>query len=104
MSTMGANVQCRPQAVASIAAAHVLSARLFRRVGGSTGTNFMGALCMARLMLREGREGSLVTLICDSGDRYASTYYDSAWLATNGLDIQPWRDRIEAFLDYGRAA
>lgn len=55
-------------------------------------------------MAREGWTGALVTLICDSGDRYASTYYDSAWLATNGLDIQPWRDRIEAFLDYGRAA
>ena len=90
--------------IASIAAAHVLSERLFRRGGGSTGTNFFGLLSSAARMAREGRTGALVTLICDSGDRYASTYYDSAWLATNGLDIQPWRDRIEAFLDYGRAA
>ena len=90
--------------IASIAAAHVLSERLFRRGGGSTGTNFFGLLSSAARMAREGRTGALVTLICDSGERYASTYYDSAWLATNGLDIQPWRDRIEAFLDYGRAA
>ena len=70
---------------ASIAAMHVLSDRLFRRVGGSTGTNFFGLCWIAATMLREGRVGSLVTLICDSGDRYASTYYDGRWLEGNGL-------------------
>ncbi|MFD1910762.1 PLP-dependent cysteine synthase family protein [Halodurantibacterium flavum] len=89
---------------ASIAAAHVLSERLFRRVGGSTGTNFFGLLWIAASMLREGRGGSLVTLICDSGDRYAHTYYDTGWLRANGLDIDPWRDMIETFLDTGHWA
>lgn len=89
---------------ASIAAAHVLSARLFRRVGGSTGTNFMGVLCMASLMRQQGREGSLVTLICDSGDRYAATYYNESWLAAQNIDIRAWRDRIETFLDTGEGS
>lgn len=86
---------------ASIAAAHVLSERLFRRVGGSTGTNFYGLCRIASEMMKEGREGSLVTLICDGGDRYAATYYNPDWLARNGLDITPWRERIEHFLDTG---
>ena len=86
---------------ASIAAAHVLSQRLFRRVGGSTGTNFMALLWIAAKMMREGRQGSLVTLICDSGDRYAATYYEPGWLAAQGLDIAPHTARIERFLDTG---
>ncbi|MFC3059976.1 PLP-dependent cysteine synthase family protein [Paenirhodobacter populi] len=86
---------------ASIAAMHVLSDRLFRRVGGSTGTNFFGLLWVAANMMHEGREGSLVTLVCDSGDRYAQTYYNPDWLAANGFDIAPWRAMIERFLDSG---
>lgn len=89
---------------ASIAAAHVLSDRLFRRVGGSTGTNFFGLLCIAANMMQEGRKGSLVTLICDSGDRYAETYYKPSWLKDNGLDIEPWRERIESFLEKGETS
>jgi cysteine synthase A len=87
---------------ASIAAAHVLSDRLFRRVGASTGTNFFGLLWIAAAMMREGREGSLVSLICDSGDRYSATYYNPDWLAANKIDIAPWRETIERFLDTGR--
>ncbi|AGT11252.1 PLP-dependent cysteine synthase family protein [Paracoccus aminophilus] len=87
--------------VASIAAAHVLSGRLFRRVGGSTGTNFFGLLWVAANMMREGRAGSLVTLICDSGDRYSGSYFNPDWLVANGFDIAPWVARIEHFLDSG---
>ncbi len=87
---------------ASIAAMHVLSDRLFRRVGGSTGTNFFGLCWIAANMLREGREGSLVSLICDGGDRYAGTYYDPEWLAGNGLDIAPYRADAGAVSRYRR--
>ena len=52
-------------------------------------------------MMRENREGSLVTLICDSGDRYASTYYDGKWLEENVLDIDPYLRALEHFLDTG---
>lgn len=86
---------------ASIAAARVLSNRLFRRVGGSTGTNFMGVLCIASLMLREGSGGALVTLICDSGDRYSGTYFDDDWLRAQGIEITHWQRRIERFLESG---
>jgi cysteine synthase A len=44
---------------ASIAAMHVLSERIFRRVGGSTGTNFFGLCWIASNMMEEGRQGSL---------------------------------------------
>ncbi|HMQ94694.1 MAG TPA: PLP-dependent cysteine synthase family protein [Amaricoccus sp.] len=87
---------------ASIAAARVLSERLFRRVGGSTGTNFFGLLTIAEAMMRRGREGALVTLLCDSGDRYSDTYYDDAWLVARNIDLAPWRERIERFLDHGQ--
>ncbi|HHW34360.1 MAG TPA: PLP-dependent cysteine synthase family protein [Paracoccus solventivorans] len=86
---------------ASIAAAHVLSDRLFRRVGGSTGTNFFALCCVAAAMMGEGQGGSLVTLICDSGDRYADSYYNPAWLAREDIDIAPWRRALERFLDHG---
>src|SRR5690606_8234633 len=86
---------------ASVAATHVLSERLFRRVGGSTGTNFMALLFIAAQMMRNEEQGSLVTLICDSGDRYSSTYFDAGWLDTQELDIEPYKVRIERFLDKG---
>lgn len=85
----------------SIAAMHVLSERLFRRVGGSTGTNFFGLCWIASCMMAAGEEGSLVSLICDSGDRYTSTYYNPDWLEQNGIDIAPYREMIETFLDTG---
>jgi cysteine synthase A len=52
-------------------------------------------------MIAAGREGSLVTLICDSGDRYATTYYNPGWLAANSIDVAPWRAQIEQFLETG---
>ncbi|PRX09259.1 UNVERIFIED_ORG: cysteine synthase A [Martelella mediterranea] len=88
--------------VASLAAMHVLSDRIFRRVGGSTGTNFFGLCRIAAQMLRERREGSLVTLICDSGARYTDTYYNDDWLKDNGFELGPHIDRLNAFLDTGR--
>lgn len=87
---------------ASIAASRVLSDRLFRRVGGSSGTNFFGMLSIADAMMRNDRKGSLVTLLCDSGDRYSDTYFDDGWLKQQNIDIDPWREQIEAFLDYGK--
>jgi cysteine synthase len=89
---------------ASIAAMRVLSKRLFRKVGGSTGTNFFGVCWIAAQMMRDGREGSLVSVICDGGDRYEDTYYDDGWLAKCGIEIAPWVAAIERFLDNGELA
>jgi cysteine synthase A len=59
---------------------------------------------MAALMRAQGVEGSLVTLICDSGERYRSTYYDQAWLATAGIDCAPYEAMLEQFLAGGEFA
>lgn len=72
---------------ASIAACRVLSRHLSRRVGGSTGTNFLGVLWAAAEMQRQDETGSIVSVICDSGERYADTYFDGAWLEGQKLDI-----------------
>ena len=56
---------------ASVAAARHVSAVLGRRVGPSTGTNLWGAFGLLAEMVAEGRSGSVVTLLADSGDRYA---------------------------------
>lgn len=85
----------------SLAAMRVLTRRLGRRVGGSTGTNFVGICFQAARMVAAGDTGSLVTLICDSGERYANTYYSDSWLDAQGLDPTPFEARIEAFLDGG---
>jgi cysteine synthase A len=49
------------------------------RVGGSTGTNFVGMLYVAR-RLKAGQSGAIVGLPCDSGERERNTYYDDAWM------------------------
>jgi len=86
---------------ASIAAMRVLTRRLGRRVGGSTGTNFFALCWLAAEMKAAGRLGSLVTLICDSGERYLKTYYDPDWPGTKGLDPAPFESMIEGFLAGG---
>lgn len=90
-----------PDAI-SLAAMRVLSRRLGRLVGGSTGTNFTAMCFQAARMIEHGKTGSLVTLICDSGDRYANTYYSDEWLAANGLDPSPFEPAIEDFLAGGK--
>jgi cysteine synthase A len=82
---------------ASVAAMRWCSQVLGRQVGGSTGTNLWGALDVVARMRAEGREGSVVTLLCDGGERYAHTYYDDAWLREHGLDIGPYVAALEKF-------
>jgi cysteine synthase len=71
---------------ASIAAARHVSAVLGRRVGPSTGTNLWGAFGLLAEMVADGRSGSVVTLLADSGDRYADTYLGDEWVSAQGLD------------------
>ena len=81
----------------SVAAMRWASELLGRRVGPSTGTNIWGALQFALRMRSSRREGSIVTLICDTGDRYASTYYDDNWVAARGIDPAPWAEALSDF-------
>ena len=83
---------------ASVATAQWLETQLGRKVGASTGTNMWGALQLAAQMRAEGKRGSIVTLLCDSGERYLDTYYNAEWVATNIGDIAPWRREIERLI------
>jgi cysteine synthase A len=86
----------------SLAAMQELSARLGRTVGPSTGTNLIAALaCMAQMRER-GEQGSVVTLLCDSGQRYGHTYYSDEWLRQNGLNCHAERAALTVSLDSGQ--
>ena len=37
-------------------------------------------------MVDAGQSGSIVTLLCDGGERYSCTYYQNDWLAERGID------------------
>ena len=86
---------------ASIAAARVLSRRIGRSCGGSTGTNLWAVAQVVGDMVRRGESGSVVTLLCDSGDRYRSTHFDDAWLGERGICIKAAEDTMERFFDTG---
>src|SRR3954449_13019110 len=86
---------------ASIATMRLVSELTGRSVGGSTGTNVWGAFQLAAEMLARGEQGSIVTLICDGGDRYAGTYYSDDWVADQGLELAPFTEALEAFLESG---
>ncbi len=87
---------------ASIAASRFFSELLDRRVGPSTGTNIYGALLLIAEMVAARRPGSVVTLLCDQGERYCSTYFDDAWLAAHDLDIDGPLAELRRFWDDGR--
>ena len=72
-----------------------------RNVGGSTGTNVWGAFRLVAEMLSRGEQGSVVTLICDGGDRYAGTYYCDEWVRDQGLELKPYTEMLETFVASG---
>ncbi|MGO4573689.1 PLP-dependent cysteine synthase family protein [Microvirga sp. 2TAF3] len=86
---------------ASIAAARVLSRRIGRSCGGSTGTNLWAAAQITAGMAQRREKGSIVTLLCDSGDRYRSTLLDDAWLRERKIDIRAAEDTMERFFESG---
>lgn len=87
---------------ASIATIHWLEKILGRKAGASTGTNLYGALQLASEMKQRGEQGSIVTLLCDSGERYLDTYYNPEWLAHNIGDLAPYASVLKKFQASGR--
>jgi len=69
--------------VDSVAAMQLLSGLLGRKVGPSTGTNLVGMLQLASEMREQGQQGSILSLLCDSGERYLGSYFDPAWVFKN---------------------
>ncbi len=86
---------------ASIATMRFVRAHTGRSVGGSTGTNVWGALLLVAEMRARGERGSLVTLICDGGERYAGTYYSDEWVQDQGLALAPYTEALDSFLACG---
>ncbi|HAY95671.1 PLP-dependent cysteine synthase family protein [Shewanella sp.] len=87
---------------ASVATIHWLEQLIGRKTGASTGTNLYGALQLAVQMQARGEQGSIVTLICDSGERYLDTYYDIDWITANIGDIAPYQRQLAAFNHFGQ--
>jgi cysteine synthase len=92
---------CRVPDAASLAAMRAASAVLGRRVGGSTGTNLWGAFAIIAEMRQARETGSVVTLLCDGGERYANTYFSDEWVAAQGLDLTPHLATVDRFLATG---
>jgi cysteine synthase A len=89
---------------ASYAAMLFLHKLMAKRAGPSTGTNLWGAFELIADMAAAGEEGSIVSLICDSGERYSQTYYDDVWLARRKIDLRRWRRQLQAFAETGEWA
>lgn len=56
-------------------------------LGASSGVNIAGAIRMAKEM---GPGHTIVTVLCDPGQRYASKLYDPAFLRSRGLPTADW--------------
>jgi cysteine synthase len=59
-------------------------------LGGSTGINIAGAIRLARRM---GPGHTIVTLLCDYGNRYQSKLFNPAFLREKNLPVPRWLDR-----------
>ncbi len=82
---------------ASIATINWLETIIGRKTGPSTGTNLYGVLQLASEMVANGQSGSIVTLLCDSGERYLDTYYNAQWIADNIGDLTPYANALQQF-------
>ncbi|WP_166346203.1 PLP-dependent cysteine synthase family protein [Phytoactinopolyspora limicola] len=86
---------------ASVAAMRHLHQVSGLTAGGSTGTNLWGVWQLIAQMLAAGKRGSVVTLICDGGERYRHSYYSDEWVADREWDLTPYLATIEKFLATG---
>ena len=62
-------------------------------LGGSSGINVAGAIRLARHL---GPGHRIVTILCDSGTRYASKLFNPAFLRSKHLPVPPWLERRNA--------
>lgn len=81
---------------ASVASMLWLEKIIGRKAGASTGTNIWGALQVAEQMQQAGKKGAIVTLICDSGERYLDSYYNPEWVTQHIGDISSYCLKLAA--------
>jgi cysteine synthase A len=86
---------------ASLAAMRILEQVTGRRAGGSSGTGLWAAFRIVAELKAAGHSGSVVSLICDPGERYTDSYYSDEWVARQQLDLRPYTAAIERFLATG---
>ena len=60
-------------------------------LGGSSAINVAGAIRLAKEM---GPGHTIVTILCDSGVRYASKLFNPAFLRGKNLPVPPWMERV----------
>ena len=83
---------------ASLACIHWLQSLLDRRCGGSTGCNMYAALeIMCELEARKA-PASVVSVLCDGGERYANSYYSERWLREKGLHLEPYTEQLNTLM------
>lgn len=86
---------------ASLAAIHFLKEKSGLYCGASTGTGLWGAFQLIAEMQHNNQSGSVVMILCDSGERYSNTYYNNAWLSAKGFDLDPYTQTLECFYQSG---
>jgi len=59
-------------------------------LGGSSGINVAGAIRLAREM---GPGHTIVTVLCDSGNRYQSKLFNPAFMRSKNLPVPEWLER-----------
>lgn len=85
----------------SIASLQLLQEATGISAGGSTGTNLAGAFRLIADMMEAGETGSVVTLVCDAGERYTDTYYDRSWLEASGIRPEDHLPELQEFFATG---
>ena len=83
---------------ASVATILWLEQVIGRKAGASTGTNLWGALAVAKQMMQSGQTGSIVSIMCDGGERYLDTYYDPSWVRHTFGDITEYEAELASWL------
>lgn len=87
---------------ATIATTLYLEKVLNRKVGGSTGTNVFAVLQLLSQVASVDRPTTMLSMICDSGNRYSDTYFNPDWLAEKNIDITPYTELIDSFFQQGK--
>jgi cysteine synthase A len=84
--------------IESVVAMRALSALLGRKVGPSTGTHFAAMLTLAQEMRARGEQGSILSVLCDAGERYLPSYHHPDWVQRTFGDCTAAQARLDAAL------
>ena len=74
---------------------------LNRQCGGSTGTNLYAAFQIISELSKKEEHATVVSMICDGGERYLDSYHNDAWLSKKGFQIEPYVTQLRHFYDTG---